>query len=495
MLNSHTLPRVLLTSTPYKKIIAAGVAAAIAVGGIGYGVSTGGFTSGGGGGETANIWVDVDGGTCVDNSSAVSYSSATACGGFDTANDAADNGDTIKVKGGTYAAQTITGGNSRTTRATLTIATGETATIDGSLQISVASFITLDGGGSRYGVGARLVTTLMGSDDNAAAPDNQWPGNINGSNQVTLQGADFGGWFILDSTNATVKFNDIGPCNNVDNSGVGSGSSMCDNGSVEYCEVAEIGCAGYNTDHLVEGNLVHDFNCDDSFFNGSGGDDCHWECMYVSYANNLTIRGNKFVNCANGGNIFHTFSNGGGSFTADFGYTGYTLENNVFTQSCNNVGSECGGRLDNASGFGHCNIYSGNDFTNTKIRFNSFLAGSGFDMDNACTMGSPGVTFTGNIRNGSSVACAGIWSVPPTFQYEVYHTYGTTCGGTGNTNIGGSPTFFTSDTNTAPDAHLTGAETQTPDNKVPTSATCPSEDFDGQTRPNDTNCDAGADER
>ena len=43
-----------------------------------------------------------------------------------------------------------------------------------------------------------------------------------------------------------------------------------------------------------------------------------------------------FRNCANGGNIFHTFSNGGGSFTADFGFRNYTVENNVFEQSCNN---------------------------------------------------------------------------------------------------------------------------------------------------------------
>ena len=58
--------------------------------------------------------------------------------------------------------------------------------------------------------------------------------------------------------------------------------------------------------------------------------------MYVSYPRNLTIRGNVFRNCANGGNIFHTFSNGGGSFTADFGFVNYTVENNVFEQSCNN---------------------------------------------------------------------------------------------------------------------------------------------------------------
>jgi hypothetical protein len=56
---------------------------------------------------TANIWVDTDGGTCVDNGSAVSYSSATACGSLDDAVAIADLGDNILIRTGTYPFDTI----------------------------------------------------------------------------------------------------------------------------------------------------------------------------------------------------------------------------------------------------------------------------------------------------------------------------------------------------------------------------------------------------
>jgi hypothetical protein len=207
------------------------------------------------------------------------------------------------------------------------------------------------------------------------------------------------------------------------------------------------------------------------------------------------VRANTFIGCANGGNIFHTFSNGGGSFTADFGFVNYTVENNVFTQSCNNrPPGPCGGRLDGASGFGHCNIYSGADFTNVRIRFNTFLGGSGFDMAIPCQPAVGGVTLVGNLRNGSSAACSTGWSTPPVMRYELYHTFGALCSGLGNLNIGGLLTFVANNSNTAPDPHLTGL-INLAENRVPVSAGCPLHDIDGQPRPVSGFCDAGADER
>lgn len=74
---------------------------------------------------TANIWVDQNGGTCLDSGTAVAYSDAAACS-FDGANDTCDNGDTVLVKGGTsYGAVTLTGSNGRTADCTIYNATGE----------------------------------------------------------------------------------------------------------------------------------------------------------------------------------------------------------------------------------------------------------------------------------------------------------------------------------------------------------------------------------
>lgn len=59
------------------------------------------------GAGTANIWVDTNGGTCADNASLVAYSDAAACASFQAAYTAAEAGDTVGVKNGTYNNQSI----------------------------------------------------------------------------------------------------------------------------------------------------------------------------------------------------------------------------------------------------------------------------------------------------------------------------------------------------------------------------------------------------
>jgi hypothetical protein len=78
---------------------------------------------------TANIWVDADGGTCADNASLVAYDTAVACATLDAANDVADNGDIVMVKGGTRAPETLSGSNGRTGLATFTEPAGEDVTL------------------------------------------------------------------------------------------------------------------------------------------------------------------------------------------------------------------------------------------------------------------------------------------------------------------------------------------------------------------------------
>ena len=67
------------------------------------------------------------------------------------------------------------------------------------------------------------------------------------------------------------------------NPGAG-GQEGCPNGPIHYCDADISGCTGYNEGHLIERNTIHDFGCSPSFYDGQGSDDCHWECMYVSYA-------------------------------------------------------------------------------------------------------------------------------------------------------------------------------------------------------------------
>lgn len=97
--------------------------------------------SGGGGAETANLWVDTttSGNTCTRASSASAYSSNNACNTLDAAYQAATQGDLVIVKSGTYTAQTVADDASKhtgtcdvgatSTCVTIREAAGETATL------------------------------------------------------------------------------------------------------------------------------------------------------------------------------------------------------------------------------------------------------------------------------------------------------------------------------------------------------------------------------
>ena len=58
---------------------------------------------------TAHLWVDTSGGTCARSSTPAEYADAAACGSFSAAYSAASGGDTVRVKAGTYAPQSVGG--------------------------------------------------------------------------------------------------------------------------------------------------------------------------------------------------------------------------------------------------------------------------------------------------------------------------------------------------------------------------------------------------
>ena len=58
--------------------------------------------------QTANLWIDNSGGSCTRQSTAAAYSDAAACASIQAAVSACVAGDTIRMKAGTYGAQTIT---------------------------------------------------------------------------------------------------------------------------------------------------------------------------------------------------------------------------------------------------------------------------------------------------------------------------------------------------------------------------------------------------
>jgi hypothetical protein len=58
--------------------------------------------------QTANLWIDTNGGACTRQSTAAGYSDGAACASIQAAVSACVPGDTIRMKAGTYGSQTIT---------------------------------------------------------------------------------------------------------------------------------------------------------------------------------------------------------------------------------------------------------------------------------------------------------------------------------------------------------------------------------------------------
>src|SRR6266511_581281 len=97
----------------------------------------------------ANLWVDTSGGRCTRSGRPAAYRDANACGSIDAAWDACKPGDTIKVRSGVYAEQTITG-NKAAPGCTVR---GERGTTIGALETAGAFFrlnsVTIDVGNAK----------------------------------------------------------------------------------------------------------------------------------------------------------------------------------------------------------------------------------------------------------------------------------------------------------------------------------------------------------
>jgi hypothetical protein len=419
--------------------------------------------------------VDTDGGTCVDNASPVTYSSATACSSIDAANDTCDNGDTVLVKGGSYGTQIITGGNGRTSACTVAPATGETAALS-AVQVGSSG-----GNNGETADGAKFLT-INADMRMTSTSDFLIQGD---TSDFTLDDFDGSIFFIRGALrqkdNITITGGDWGPCEADDTS---SNCNLKIDGSV--------------TDVLIDGIYAHNLecsghNCTDCT-DGTPACDIHLECMIVFRGLvGFTVRNSKFHDCELM-DIF--FQQGGcGGIVGGEGSDGcpqaidtsdVTIENNWFGQPYNGQGSKVRPGAVVLDG-------SGSTLTDFLIRGNSFENGTGIDwnVDRDATTYSQ-VRGIGNIDglSGTGFACNANWSV----TYTVY-AGASACSGTGNVARNATPPYVSGTGNSSMDFHLSGATTSIDDLVPATGENCPTTDYDGTSRPQATNCDAGADER
>jgi hypothetical protein len=238
----------------------------------------------------ANVWVDVNGGSCKRHDSATKYADAQACGSLQAAFSAAHSGDTVNIAAGTYGRQVLPGETKRVTFR----ATGSQRPKFGQLVVAASNVtfrgITIEERGIDRGSPCGFSNAVLhpcGSND---VFDNVIVDGLNtpGTNVHAIRGVGPG--FVL--RNSEIR-------NIVDNKGFEGGS----NGMV------------------IENNYWHDIKL------VTPG--VHNECMYVDGGDGSIIRGNRFIRCPTMA-LFFTNYNGGPA------YKNVLVENNLFGHTLNN---------------------------------------------------------------------------------------------------------------------------------------------------------------
>jgi hypothetical protein len=373
------------------------------------------------------------------------------CATFNKAYSIAQCADVVEIAAGSYASQTIVevaALSSCSQNVVLRPASGASVTVNGGI-----SFGNNNAGSGGYGY-----------DTNA--PDHVTLEGVAYSGQITLYGdANFvvidgvsgGNVLIQGAQDIIVRNSEFGPC--ASTTGPCGRIHILDGSSPN--PVAE---PTRTTNILISNNTIHDFLI------GQAGD--HWECMFNTGGLNVTIERNRFYNC-------ETYA----IFIEDNPYSAGTdnwlIQNNWFGRMCNGpVGSQCANTRNSA-------VYPKNA-DDVLIRFNSFA--NGVSVVNE--FGS-----STNIRVIGNVLGVGVCAAPYFYNYNVFTT-ASACGSNGLA-LSSAPYVNASD-QAAMNYHLEGAVGSTgADNYVPTSVTDSglATDFDGQSRPINTNRDAGSDER
>jgi hypothetical protein len=285
---------------------------------------------------TANLWVDTNGGTCTRQATPGAYVDAQACSSMQVALTAAQAGDVVIIKNGTYGAQSLTS-SAKTSAVSFYAETASTcegqpasaSTCTGSVQLNCgatatancdALTITVDhvhvygvvsaGSGETRG-GLDIETYLTSTTDilvNGFAGKNFYAG----SSGTTIEYGEFGGF------NA---------CNGYNGSGCNAGSD---------CAIEDAGRfwgdpAPIN-DKLLH-NAIHDANAPPDGVCGGGSGIPHVDLLQVyqstGTASNIVIDGNLFYNPGGDSNMQW----GGG------GLSNITIQNNYFDSPacCNSI--------------------------------------------------------------------------------------------------------------------------------------------------------------
>lgn len=386
--------------------------------------------------QTANLWIDTNGGTCTRQGTPASYSDAAACASIQAALAACTAGDTIRMKTGTYGDQTITA--TKTAPGCTVIA--ESAT-------TVGNLLT---GGAWYEIQNINGATGISWEQTA------------GANNITCRNCNFTGSHAYEWGQGPAVF---------------LGESGTSNISWIGGSLRDFSCTNCNSGLFIRGpnssNLLVEGVTFDNVRN-AGGNVNHFEVIRIDGSiNGFSLKRSTFTN---------NYASSSTIFMSNF--EGAKPDNLLFE---NNFFGENGNGYPDASFHFNANFQNSSTCSNWTFRYNTFKAPIEMDpLSNPTDMSCQGGTFSNVVWVGNlfprGASCRG-----NTFRYNVgYGSAGSACSGTGNSvtttaavALGGAGGFYLQSGSSAIGAGGSGAD-------------CIAVDHDNNTR--SSPCDAGAHE-
>lgn len=388
---------------------------------------------------TANLYIDRNGGSCTRHSSPAAYVDLEACPDMTSAYAAASPGDRVKIKGGVYGSQAITGVSKVTgPRVVFLPADNEVVKFNGDLNlwrghIEVRNF------------------ELGNHDLYIREQDNGAPTPVDDMMSINLTGRNFQ---IFNATHVTVKGGEWGPSSSCGGAYGGGNNSIRNlNTSVNPADI------------LIQDLVIHDAQSHNLT-------DCHIECFALFAGDRVTFSRVKFYNCS----VYDIFvQNNSGPISA------LTVENSWFGSPVNTTAGDPTTPNGRTIGFSHIPADS-------TLKNNSFQGQMGLD-DNG--LGAPHTNWvmTGNAGVAQLEVCD---FTDIAFSYNAW-TNRSACAGTGN--IGNVANPFQDDVvGKTMNLHLRSDATSLI-NAIPTGSAQVTKDIDGESRPIGTGVEIGSDER
>ena len=333
-------------------------------------------------GNTAHLWVDTNGGSCTRSASAGAYSDAAACGSLNAAYQAAANGDTILVRGGSYGGQIITEKTAAATPGIRIASTvGETVTY-AKVEIK-GSFLQLTG---------PFVTNGLEVDGNGNSAANR------PVEEVVVDQFEVDG-LMLDG-------DPVGYLRGVNNVTWRNGS-VHHNKNMSLVLADQEAAAGGLNNVTFDRMVFHDALLD-------AGSSAHTECLYAQGISNLRITNSHFYRCA----VMDVFITRWTGTNVD--PIGGYVENSIFEEPLAAGNVCCAGNAFHFRNGGE----PAPDIDNWDFRYNVFAGALSFGGNENVVEGG-GLRVVGNVFVGAASVCKSGAS----YAYNV-HGDGSTCGGT-----------------------------------------------------------------